>query len=114
VILKSRDGSTGTIKKPAEPDAITSLGIELEEVEGKVIKKLDLDHGVRVTDLGNGKVARYTEMKAGFIITKVNDVPVGSVKEFKELVNKKRPGDLIILSGTYEDIPREFNYALRR
>ena len=95
-------------------DAVALLDIELEEVDGKVLKKLDIDRGVRISDLGNGKVAKYTEMREGFIVTKVNDTPVGSVKEFTELINKKRKGDLIILSGTYEDFPREFNYAFRR
>jgi serine protease Do len=53
-------------------------------------------------------------MREGFIITKVNDVSVNSVKEFNELTGKKKQGDLIILSGTYEDFPREFNYAFRK
>lgn len=113
VVLKNRDGLTGAVK-PAERDVVSALGIELEEVDGKVLKKLDIDHGVRVKDLANGKVARSTEMRNGFIITKVNDVPVSSVKEFNELIQKKKPSDLIILSGTYEDFPREFNYAFRK
>ena len=113
VILKNRDGRTGTITKSAEIDAVASLDIQLEEVDGKVLKKLDIDRGVRIKDLGNGKIAKYTEMRDGFIVTKVNDTPVGSVKEFRELINKRGKGDLIILSGTYEDIPREFNYAFR-
>ena len=113
VVLKNREGRTGTVTKPAEVDAVALLDIELEEVDGKVLKKLDIDRGVRINDLGNGKVAKYTEMREGFIVTKVNDTPVGSVKEFTELINKKKKGDLIILSGTYEDFPREFNYAFR-
>ena len=46
-------------------------------------------------------------------ITKVNDQQVKSVKEFNELLKNKKTGDLIILTGTYEDFPREFNYAFR-
>jgi len=113
VTLKNRDGRTGLVKKPEELGAFESLGIELEEVDGKVLKKLDIDRGVRIKDLGNGKVAKYTEMRDGFIVTKVNDLPVGSVKEFTELINKRKKGDLVILSGIYEDFPREFNYAVR-
>ncbi|HPH45737.1 MAG TPA: PDZ domain-containing protein, partial [Chryseolinea sp.] len=112
VTLKSRDGKTGLIK-PEEKNAFTSLGLDLEEVDGKVLKKLDIDHGVRVKDLGNGKPAKYTEMREGFIITKVNDEPIRNVNDFTELLKKKKQGDLIILSGVYEDFPREFNYAFR-
>jgi len=112
VVLKNRDGKTGSIK-PEERNAFSALGIELAEVDGKVLKKLDLDHGVRIKELGNGKLAKYTDMRDGFIVTKINDVPVRSAKEFAELIKKKKQGDLIIFSGTYEDFPREFNYAFR-
>jgi Do/DeqQ family serine protease len=111
VVLKSRDGSTGTIK-PEERDVASTLGVQLESVDSKVLNKLDLENGVRIK-LGNGRLARYTEMRDGFIVTKVNDVPVKSVKEFTDLMKKKKQGDLVILSGTYEDFPREFNYAFR-
>lgn len=112
VTLKSRDGKTGVVKAE-ERDAFAALGLELEEVDGKLLKKLDIENGVRVKELGNGKPAKYTDMREGFIITKVNDEPVKNVKELTELLKKKKQGDLIILSGTYEDFPREFNYAFR-
>ena len=111
VVLKARDGSTGTVK-PEERDLVSTLGIQPEPVDPKVLKKLDLDNGVRI-NLGNGRLARYTEMRDGFIVTKVNEVTVKSVKEFTELMKKKKQGDLVIFSGTYEDFPREFNYAFR-
>jgi serine protease Do len=112
VVLTGRDGKSGVIK-PEERDGFASLGFELEDVDAKVLKKLDITNGVRVKNLGNGRVARYTEMREGFIITKVNDIPVKSVKEVNEIIKKKKQGELITLSGTYEDFPREFNYAFR-
>jgi Do/DeqQ family serine protease len=112
VVLKGRGGEE-SIVKPETRTASAALGLEIEEVDVKVLKKLELDHGVRVTSLGNGKVARNTEMREGFIITKINDVAVKSVKEVNEILKKKNPGELITLSGTYEDFPREFNYAFR-
>ena len=74
---------------------------------------MDLEYGVKIKELSNGKVSRYTEMRKGFIVTKINDQPIRSSKEFTEVMKKKKPGDLVILSGTYEDFPREFNYAFR-
>ena len=111
VVLKSREGTTGALR-PEERDVVSTLGIQPQSVDPKVLKKLELDNGVRLK-LGNGRLARYTEMRDGFIVTKVNDVPVKSVKEFTDLMKKKKQGDLVILSGTYEDFPREFNYAFR-
>jgi len=112
VVLKSRDGKTGAIK-PEERNSFASLGLEVDEVDAKVLKKLDIENGVQVKDLGNGKLAKYTDIREGFIITKVNEAPVKSVKDFTELMKKKKQGDMVILSGTYEDFPREFNYAFR-
>jgi Do/DeqQ family serine protease len=112
VELKSRTGKVETIR-PEERDAFASLGLQLEEVDGKVLKKLELDNGVRVKELGNGKLSKYTDIREGFIITRVNDVKVKSVKEANELIKSKKSGEMIILSGTYEDFPREFNYAFR-
>jgi serine protease Do len=112
VVLTGKDGKQGVIK-PEEKPGFAALGFDLEEVDTKVLRKLDLNNGVRVKTLGNGRVARYTEMREGFIITKVDDTPVKSVKEVNEIIKKKKSGELLTLSGTYEDFPREFNYALR-
>lgn len=112
VVLKNRDGKTTAVVKE-EPDAVAALGLQMEDIDAKALKRMDLANGVKVKSLASGKVSKYTEMREGFIVTKVNDQPVRSVKEFTDLMKKKKAGDLIILSGTYEDFPREFNYAFR-
>ena len=114
VVLKTREGKIGPIK-PEDRDALATLGMELEDVDEEVLEDLGLENGVIVTSLGNGKLARYTDIREGFIITKVNDRPVKSVKEFNEILKSKRSGELVILSGTYKDNPKsEFNYAFRK
>ncbi|MBX2961212.1 MAG: Do family serine endopeptidase [Cyclobacteriaceae bacterium] len=112
VILKNREGNVGVIK-PEERTGFVSLGIDVEDVDAKTLKRLELANGVRIKTLGNGKLAKSTEIRDGFIITKINDVPVKSVKDFNEEMKKKKTGELVILTGTYEDFPREFNYAFR-
>ena len=81
-------------------------------VDAKVLKNLDIESGVRVKSFGSGK-ARYTGMRDGFIITKVNEEPVKSVKELNAILKKKKAGELVILSGVYENSAREYNYAFR-
>ncbi len=68
VTLTGRDGKVATVKKE-EKGGFASLGLEVEEVDANVLKKLDIENGVRVKELGNGKVARYTDIQQGFIIT---------------------------------------------
>jgi Do/DeqQ family serine protease len=112
VVLKTRNGDVGTVK-PEEKKGYASLGLDVEDVDTKELKRLELDGGIRIKALGNGKLARYTDVREGFIITKVNDQPVKSVQAFNEMLKTKKTGDLIILTGTYADFPREFNYAFR-
>jgi Do/DeqQ family serine protease len=112
VELKSRDGKTGPIKAE-ERNAVASLGLVLEDVDSKILSKLELESGVRVKELGNGRLSKYTDIRKGFIITKINDVEVKSVKEVNSILEKKKEGEMVIFSGTYEDFPREFNYAFR-
>lgn len=110
--LKSRNGKVETLKR-AEVDAVSSLGLDLEPADPKVLKQLDLSHGVRVKALENGKVSRFTDMREGFIITRIDDKPVKTVSEANYMLKTKKAGDLITFSGVYEDFPREYIYAVR-
>lgn len=112
VTLKNREGTIAAIK-PEDRSGFAALGAEVEEVNESVLKKLNLKNGVRVKSLGNGKLSRYTDMREGFIITKVNEVPVKTVKEFNDIMKSKKEGEIVTLSGTYEDFPREFLYSFR-
>jgi serine protease Do len=112
VVLKNREGNEETVKREEGAD-YALLGVTLEEVEAKELKTLNLTNGVKIKSLENGKLARVTDVREGFIVTKVNDKPVKSIKEFNEVLKSKNAGDLVILTGTYADLPREFNYAFR-
>jgi len=112
VTLKNRDGKVATVKRE-EKDAVSSLGIEMEDLDAKTLKKLDLDGGVGVKSLSNGVIKKYTDMRAGFIITHVDNNVVKSVKEVNDILKKKKPGDQVIIGGIYPDFSREYLYAFR-
>ncbi len=112
VILKNREGSVSTIKRE-DRDAVATLGFQLEDVDAKILKRLEITHGVRVKDVGNGKIARYTEMRDGYIITAIDNKPVKTANEVNQLIKAKKSGDLITFSGVYEDFAREYIYAVR-
>ncbi len=111
VTLKNREGNTATVKREEKPE-LASLGFELEDVDSKLLKRLDVNQGVKVKSLTNSKLKR-TGMREGFIITHIDDVPVKSAKDVDEIIKKKKAGDLITFAGIYEDYPREYIYALR-
>lgn len=112
VTLKNREGAVATVKRE-ERDPVTALGLNLEDIEATALKRLDLQNGVRVKSLEDGKIDRYTDMQEGFIITQIDDVPVKSSNQVNDLLKKKKPGDLVTFSGVYEDYSREYIYAVR-
>ena len=112
VTLKNKEGKTGTVKRE-EKDAVTSLGMELQDVDAKKLKALDLNSGVEVKSLSKGKIQKYTDMREGFIITHLDNVPVKSAKDLNDLLKKKKPGDQTTFEGVYPDFPRVYMYAFR-
>ena len=112
VTLKTRNGDE-TIVKREKPEGLASLGIEVETVDESTLKRLDLKSGVRVKELSNGKIRRYTNLHEGFIITKVNDEAISSVEDFTKQMKKIRSGEIVIFSGTYPDDKEEFLYSFR-
>jgi Do/DeqQ family serine protease len=111
VTLKNRVGKTSIVKREEKPE-VALLGFELEEMDAKLLERLDLEQGVKVKSLSNGNLKR-TGMREGFIITHIDDVAVKSREDVEKIINKKKAGDLINFAGIYEDYPREYIYALR-
>ncbi len=112
VTLKNREGKTTTVKREEKSEA-SSLGWELQDVDSKVLKRLEIAGGVKISSLNNGKIKRFTDIREGFIITHIDDVAVKSVKSVNDVLRKKKAGDLITIAGVYEDYPREYIFALR-
>jgi len=112
VTLKNKQGEITAVKLE-ERKGLAALGIQVSPLDPATLRKLELKNGVKVTDVGNGKISRYTEIRDGFIITKVNETPVNSEEELNAALEKIKSGEIVTLSGTYEDFPREFLYSFR-
>lgn len=108
VILNNRNGNTKLAAKDTR-DIIKILGAELEDVDKKLAKKLGIDGGIKVKKLYAGKLRKSTQMREGFIITKVDGQKVSSVDEMVEILDNKKGG--VMLEGVYEDLPGEYYYA---
>lgn len=108
VTLKNRKGETSPVK-PETKEVVGTLGLELADLDAKELKKLDIDFGVKVNKIGPGVVRKETDMKEGFIITKVDKKPVRSVKEFNEMMKEKKDG--VLVEGVYPDYPGRYFYG---
>ena len=57
-----------------------------------------------------GALRKNSNMREGFIITKVDGQPVATVDELVKVLEQKEGG--VLLEGVYEDLPGEYYYAL--
>ncbi|NPA45276.1 MAG: Do family serine endopeptidase [Chlorobi bacterium] len=96
VELKNSMGTTDVVSK----NVIDVLGASFTELPDKVKEKLNIDNGVKVTDLQAGKLMR-AGVKEGFIITHINRKPVKSAKQIEEMLKDIHGG--VYIQGIYPD-----------
>lgn len=108
VNLLNRAGQKESGRK-AGGDVLNQLGIELETLDLKKAKQLNLVGGVVVKQIYAGKIKRSTNMRAGFIITKIDGQPVSTLEEFTKILQNKSGG--VLLEGVYPDIPGTHYFA---
>lgn len=108
VILKNNEGNTEYLKKD-ESSNIESLGAEFENITPKEMKQLGLNGGVKVLKLNDGKLSRNTNMREGFIITKVDNKQVNNLDDLNRALANKKGG--IMIEGRYADYPGQYFYA---
>jgi serine protease Do len=65
---------------------------------------------VQITNLQPGKLTSQTDVREGFIITKVNDQPVRTTEEPEKALNKRK-GSGVMFEGVYENTRGTFFYA---
>ncbi len=90
---------------------------EFAAASGTLIPRLGIyvapteEEGVKVVGIGKGPVRKYTDMKPGFIITHVNDMPVKNVKQFKKIIEEEQGG--VLVQGHYEGKNKEYFYGFK-
>ena len=96
VLLKNSLGTTGFVNK----EASDVLGATFEKPTESEMKKLGITHGVKISELGAGKLMK-AGVQQGFIITSINRMEVNSFEEIQNVLNRSRGG--IYIEGIYPD-----------
>lgn len=108
VTLKSRSGSTDIVAKETI-DVFRDLGADFETLSKDKAKQLGIDGGVKVKKLYPGKIRKTTQMREGFIITKVDGQKITSVEKLADALQNKQGG--VMLEGMYENDTSPHYYA---
>ena len=100
IVLKNKMGDTKLVK--IEPGSIKSaLGADLTSATKEELKKMNLESGVKVTKVNNGKF-KDAGVKEGFIIISVDKKKVSTPEEIINLIEKNQTGG-VLLEGMYSN-----------
>lgn len=91
IILKTQTGETKTI---GASEFWAYLGADLEKVSDKDLEKLNIDGGVRVTKIHDGKF-KDAGIPEGFIITNINRAEVQDVQDVRSYIERITGGVFI-------------------
>lgn len=95
VTLRNKHGDTQIVR-----DGSKFLGADFEEVSNNEKEELEIDFGIKIKNLDEGKL-KEAGIKEGFIITFVNKKPIYEVNDLKREIGNARGG--ILVEGIYPD-----------
>jgi len=101
VTLRNRSGNTDIVKK----DNIEILGAEFEPATANEMEDLNIQSGLKIVDLNDGKL-KSAGIREGFIITSIDREPVGSVDDLKYIFEAKNGG--VLIEGIYPNGQRAY------
>jgi len=96
VILRNIDGTTEILRGDNSGDI---LGATFEAVSQKEKQDLGIKSGVRVKEVGQGKLSTVEGIRNGFIITSVNEKAVNSAKDIQAIIDSVDSGGQILIKG---------------
>lgn len=70
--------------------AIESLGADFSALDKEDAIKAGVEGGVVVKNIRDGVIGNQTNMRPGFIITKIGDITVKSVDELKDALSRQK------------------------
>ncbi|GHU61694.1 type I deoxyribonuclease HsdR [Bacteroidia bacterium] len=112
VELKNDKGTTEVIKHQSSTDL---LGASFQELSEETKSKLELDYGIEITNLTNGKL-KAAGLREGFIILTANDHRISSPETLAKIVDsilKQAPDDRgLFIKGFYQGSRKTEFYAV--
>jgi len=101
VTLRNREGNTDVVKKE-DLEEMQTLGATFEALSQEDRGRYGLRSGVKIIDVGNGKL-KEAGVPNGFILIKLNNSPVSSQDDVRKILGQLNPGDGVLLQGYRPD-----------
>lgn len=108
VVLNNAQGNKDLATKE-DKDLENLLGADFRGLSEEESEELGLEGGVEVSRLYTGKLSKYTQIREGFIITKVNDKDVNDPADISAILQNVEGG--VMLEGRYPGMTGNYYYA---
>ncbi len=105
--LQSIEGTT-EVAAAERGEMLSTLGAEFRSIEKQDAQKLNINGGVQITRLYAGKLRSETEIREGFVVTRINGQAVRSPEDVSKVLENTKGG--VMLEGIYPDNPRRVRY----
>lgn len=92
--LRNKHGNTNIVKT----EMVSVLGAKFEELNFEEKQKLRLKNGIKISELGSGKL-RAAGIKEGFIITSINRKQIFNLQDVESLLVNTKGG--VLIEGIY-------------
>ncbi len=106
VVLTNMNGTTDLLKSNS-PGRL--MGATFRPINATEKSNYQIERGIVVTEPGSGSFAKQTQMQKGFVITAVNNSPVGSVADLQQILSGS--GNVQI-AGFYPGVQGMYYYGL--
>jgi serine protease Do len=106
VTLKNKTGGEGIVKPES---SFGKLGVSLSELSDSKKEEIGIRNGVKIDEIQSGSyLAQNTDIEPGFIITRIGNTRVNSIKDVKAAIASIEKGgeEEMILCGIYPESPR--------
>ena len=100
LVLKNQAGNTSVVTASMDGEGEQVFGARLEPVGSSEMNSLNIDYGVKVTDVNSGKF-KDIGMSKGYIILSVNGKKVRTAQDVKDYTNNEK--SLKSISGIQPD-----------
>ncbi|MGL4629793.1 MAG: trypsin-like peptidase domain-containing protein [Leadbetterella sp.] len=111
VTLKNNKGGEGIVKKDLESSlGFAALGIDIQDITTEDKEKFGIRNGVKISSIDeSGTFSRETNIQEGFVITRIGNAKVNSVKDVKSAINQaKNDGEeYVVVCGIYPERPNK-------
>lgn len=106
VLLKNLNGTTSIVKNENEARI---LGASFRTLSAQERSKYGVDGGVVLTDVGNGLLAKQTNIKKGFVVTGVNNNDINTISDLQQTI---LANSTVQIAGFYPGAQGMYYYGL--